>query len=112
MFLLLGSKRTRRGRNVGTSVGLISRRVSFSSHFQSTGHGEGGLITVGGCCKTIRTSTARCAGDREGRKGRAAYKGGGDVIANHPPLSSIGEPGKCHGSSDLRILGPRSSAIR
>src|SRR6266568_5472777 len=112
MFLLLGSKRTRRGHNVGTSVGLISRRVSFSSHFQSTGHGEHGLITVGGCCKTIRTSTARCAGNREGRKGRAAYKGGGDVIGDHPSLVSIGKPGECHGSSKLRIRGPRGSTIR
>src|SRR5258708_11659338 len=112
MFLLLVSDCTIRKRIVLRGVDLITRRVAAASHTQSTFYGEDGLITVGGCCKTIRTSTGRCAGDREGRKGRATYKGGGEVIGDHPPLGSVGEPGECHGASDLRIRGPRRSPIR
>src|SRR6266436_6267292 len=112
MFLLLIGKRTRRECIVRAGVGLITRRVSTPSHTQSTAHGEDGLITVGSCGKTIRASAGRCAGDRKCGKCRSDYKGGGDVIGDHPPLGRIGEPGECHGSSYLRIGGPRSSAIR
>ncbi len=108
---LLISECTIRLRIVRACIGLITRRVGTPSHTQSSFYGEDGFITVGGCCKTIRTSTGRCGGDCEGRKGRA-YKGGRDVIGDHPPLGSIREPGECHGSSDLRIRGPRGSAIR
>ena len=112
MVLLLDGKRTRSVSGITAGTGLISCRVGTASHTQSAAHGERGLITVGGCCKTIRTSTARCAGNRESRKGCAAYKGGGDVIAYHPPLCRIGEPGERHGASKLRIRGPRGSAVR
>jgi hypothetical protein len=111
-LILLVGECTPRECSIRAGVGLITRRVAFSAHTQSTLYCEDGLITVGGCCKTIRTSTGRCAGDRKRRKGRAAYKGGGDVIGDHPPLGSVGEPGKCHGASDLRIRGPRGSPIR
>ena len=111
-FILLGGKCTPRERSAPTGRGLITSWVALPAHTQSTLYGEDRLITVGGCCKTIRTSTGRCAGDREGRKGRAADKGGGDIIGDHPPLASIGKPGECHGASNLRIGGPGGSAIR
>ena len=103
MFLLLLGKRTRRERIVRAGVGLITRRIGASTHTQSTAHGEDGFITVGSGCKTIRTSTGRCVGDRKRRKCRTAYKGGGDVVADHPPLGGVWEPGERHGSSNLRI---------
>src|SRR5260370_21387308 len=112
MVLLLVGKRTRSVWVRTAGIGLISRQVGAPSHTQSTAHGERGLITVGGCCKTIRTSFRRCAGDRKRGKCRAAYKGGRDVIADHSPLGSVWEPGACHGASKLRIRGPRASAIR
>src|SRR5215470_9508252 len=112
MFLLLVSKRTRCERIVRAGVGLITRRIGAPSHTQSTFYGEGGFITVGSGCKTIRTSTGRCTGDRKRGKCRAAYKGGGDVIADHPPLGGVWEPGERHGSGNLCIRGPGSSAIR
>ena len=112
MFLLLVSKRTRCERIVRAGVGLITRRVAALAHTQSTFYGEDGLITVGSRCKTIRTSTGRCAGDRKRGKCRSAYKGCGDVITDHPPLGGIWEPGERHGSSKLRIRGPRGSTIR
>ena len=112
MVLLLVGNRTRSVWVRTAGIGLTSRQVGTPSHTQSTAHGERGLITVGGCCKTIRITTGRCAGNRESRKGWAAYKGGGDVIADHPPLGGIGEPGECHRASYLRIGGPLSSAIR
>src|SRR5258708_12461731 len=111
-LILLDGECTIRECSVRADGDLITRRVAAPTHTQSILYSEDGLITVGRCCKTIRTSTGRCAGDREGRKGRAAYKGGGEVIGDHPPLGSIGEPGECHGASDLRIRGPRGSAIR
>src|SRR3989442_1778452 len=102
-LILLGGECTVRERIVPAGVGLITRRIDAPAHTQSTAHGERGLITVGGCCKTIRTATARCAGDRKRGKGRSAYKGGGDVISDHPPLGGIWEPGERHGSGNLRI---------
>jgi hypothetical protein len=111
-LILLVGECTVRERIVRAGVGVIKRRIAVSAHTQSIFYGEDSFITVGGCCKTIRTSTGRCAGDREGREGRAAYKGGGDVISDHPPLGGIGEPGECHGASNLRIRRPRGSAIR
>jgi hypothetical protein len=111
MFLLLVSKRTRCESSVRAGVGFITRRVGAPSHTQSTAHGEDRLITVGSRCKTIRTSTGRCAGDRKRGKCRSAYKGCGDVIGDHPPLGGIWEPGERHGSSNLCIRTPRDSAI-
>ena len=111
-LILLDGECTIRECSVRADGDLITRRVAAPTHTQSILYSEDGLITVGRCCKTIRTSTGRCAGDREGRKGRAAYKGGGEVIGDHPPLGSVGEPGEGHGASDLRIRGPRGSAIR
>src|SRR5713226_8987990 len=111
-LILLDGECTIRECSVRADGDLITRRVAAPTHTQSILYSEDGLITVGRCCKTSRTSTGRCAGDREGRKGRAAYKGGGEVIGDHPPLGSIGEPGECHGASDLRIRGPRRSPIR
>lgn len=112
IFLLLVSNRTRSVWVRTAGIGLITRLVGTLSHTQSTAHGERGLITVGGCCKTIRITTGGCAGDRKRGKCRAAYKGGGNVIADHPPLASIGKPGERHGASKLRVRGPRGSAIR
>src|SRR5260221_720912 len=91
-------------------VEVVTRRIPMC-HTHPTFDGEGGLITVGGCGSTIRTSTGRGAGNREGGKGWAADEGGGDVIADHSPLTRIRKPGECHGSSDLRIGGPGGSAI-
>src|SRR5258708_27669487 len=88
---------------VPAGVAVITRRVAVPSHTQSTFYGEGGFI---------EDAARRSGGDREGRKGRAAYKRGGDVIADHPPLGSIGEPVERHGSSNLRIGAPGGSAIR
>src|SRR5258708_33999296 len=92
MFLLLLSKPTRRECLVRAGVDFITRRVGAPSHSQSTAHGEDRLITVWSRCKTIRTSTGRCAGDRKRGKCRSAYKGCGDVIGDHPTLGSIWEP--------------------
>src|SRR5258708_15805162 len=88
---------------VPAGVAVITRRGAVPYHTQSTFYGEGGFI---------EDAARRSGGDREGRKGRAAYKRGGDVIADHPPLGSIGEPAERHGSSNLRIGAPGGSAIR
>ena len=109
--LLLGECTVRLG-IVPAGAAVIARRVAVPSHAQTTFDGEGGLITVGGGGRTIRPPTARCAGDRKRRIGRAAHKGGGEVIADHPPLARIGEPGDRHGAGHLRTGGPRGSAVR
>src|SRR5256885_16542258 len=111
MFLLFDGKQTRTVSGITAGTDLISCRVGTASHTQSAAHREGCLIAGGGCCKTIRTSTW-CFGDRKGGKCRAAHKGGGDIVGDHPPLGRIGEPGECHGASKLRIRGPAGSAVR
>src|SRR5258708_20035356 len=90
-------------RIVPAGVAVITRRVAGPSHTQSTFYGEDGFI---------EDAARRSGGDREGRKGRAAYKRGGDVIGDHPPLGSIGEPVERHGSSNLRIATPSGSPLR
>src|SRR6266849_10153936 len=102
MFLLLVSKRTRCERIVRAGGGLITRRVGTPSHTQSSFYSENGFIE-----RTSRGS----AGNRKRGEGRATYKGGGHVIADHEPLGRIGEPGKRHGASKLRIGTPRRSTI-
>src|SRR2546425_6636384 len=98
---LLGGECTVRERIVRAGLGLIFRRLSFS-HTQSTFYGEGGFI---------EHASRGCAGDCKRRIGRPAYKGGGDVIADHKALSGVWEPGERHGSSNMRIRGPRGSPI-
>src|SRR5437763_6577956 len=94
---------TIRLRIVRARIGLITRRVGISSHTQSSLYGEDGFIERASCGS---------AGNRKRGEGRATYKGGGHVIADHEPLGSIGEPGKRHRSSKLRIGTPRRSTIR
>src|SRR5258708_37058195 len=106
-LILLDGECTIRECSVRADGDLITRRVAAPTHTQSILYSEEGLITVGRCCKTIPTSTGRCAGDREGRKGRAPYKGGGAGIGDHPPLGSMGGPGGGHGPTDRRMRGPR-----
>ena len=103
MFHLLVSKRTRCERIVRASVGLITRRIGAPTRTQPTAYGEDGFIEC-----TSRGS----AGNRKRGEGRATYKGSGNVITDHKPLGSIGEPGKRHGSGNLRIGTPRRSTIR
>src|SRR5260221_11376054 len=100
MFLLLISDCTIRKRIILRGVDLITRRVAAASHTQSTVHGEDGLITVGSCCKTIRTSSGRCDGDRKRGECRPASKGGGEIIDDHPPLARVEGPGRSHGATD------------
>src|SRR5690242_12805322 len=80
IFLSLVSLVGNRTRSVWirtAGIGLISRRVAVRSYTQPTCHGKHRLITVGGCCLTIRTSAGRLEGDRKCGKCRAArsYKG-------------------------------------
>ena len=99
---LLISECTIRLRIVRACIGLITRRVGTPSHTQSSFYGEDGFI---------ERASRGSAGNRKRGEGRVTYKGGGHVIADHEPLGRIGEPGKRHGSSKLRIGTPRRSTI-
>ena len=102
LILLIGEC-TPRESSVRAGVGLITRRVAFSAHTQSIFYGEDSFIERAACGR---------AGVRKRRKGRCACEGGGDIITNHAPLGGVCDPAERYRSSNLRIRGPRSSAIR
>src|SRR5260370_38314465 len=101
-LILLGGESTIRECSVRADGDLITRRVAAPTHTQSTLNSEDSFIERAAC---------GCAGNRKRRKGRCACEGGGDVISDHEPLGGVWEPGERHGSSNLRVRGPRGSDI-